>query len=100
MMESSEKLIRNLLARYKPVDVPGYVRRRHGVIVTHDEVHQVNLKVAAETGKRKPEGGRVRREVPDDFAAHAGKSNDQLCAHYGARYEMVVRWRNETGLGA
>ncbi|MFM9829751.1 MAG: hypothetical protein ACKVOB_13580, partial [Sphingomonas sp.] len=42
----------------------------------------------------------VRREVPDDFAAHAGKSNDQLCAHYGARYEMVVRWRNETGLGA
>lgn len=97
-MESREQIIRNMLARYKPVDVPGYVRRRHGIIVTHDEVHQVNLKVAAETGRRKPEGGRVRREVPDDFAAHAHKTNAELAAFFGARLEMVTRWRNETGL--
>lgn len=99
-MTEQEQIIRDMLARYKPVDVPGYVRRRHGVVVTHDEVQEVNLRVAAETGRRRPMGGRVRREVPDDFAEHAGESNDQLCARYNARYEVIVRWRNETGLGA
>lgn len=97
-MTNHEQIIRDMLTRYKPVDVPGYIRRRHGFVVTHDEVHEVNLRVAAETGRRKPMGGRVRREVPDDFASHATETNDELCQRYGARYEMVVRWRNETGL--
>lgn len=54
----------------------------------------------AETGVVRPvlKGGRVKREVPADFAAMSAKhTNVELMAIYGCGSEMLYRWRKETG---
>lgn len=97
-MSDHERIIREMMARYKPVDVPGYTRKRHGIIVTHDEVRAVYFRFCKEKGVRPVRGGKVPRPVPDDFPQHAHEDNLTLTQRYGVNREVIFRWRNETGL--
>lgn len=94
-------LIRQLYAEpVAPHDIAGFMRARHGIIVSHDHVEAV-LKAGGSyrAAVRLANVFKIIKPVPADFAERAAVMTlSDLCGHYDVTKVVALRWEREAGV--